>query len=279
MSFCKTLGKEANLVDLAIEEYHFWILSMLEYYLGCVWNHVRGNTSLSWLRNLRHTAFVSRSIKCTTHRRRNISQYYCVDYILQNNEKLKKSHARAPRYRRNLWRFFFCFKGLRFDYVTLLECGNCVTGPHFIFVLIPNRGNGSWGNGDHMLVWHDIFSGVYLLPVRARVQVASAIFQVVWIRFLIVWAAVKDSKEASYERENRPLTYEKSSTYSAILIFPVESTEKGLACSMILTEISYFLFFWRRKRLLCIARDRRQETQNIRFSIPQHFSSCFISNF
>ena len=31
-----------------------------------------------------------------------------------------------------------------------------------------------------------------------------------------------------FERENRPLPYQKSSTYSAILFFPVESTEKGL---------------------------------------------------
>ena len=30
-----------------------------------------------------------------------------------------------------------------------------------------------------MLVWHDIFSSVFLVPVRARVQVASATFQVV----------------------------------------------------------------------------------------------------
>ena len=31
-----------------------------------------------------------------------------------------------------------------------------------------------------------------------------------------------------FERGNRPLPYRKSSTYSAILFFPVESTEKGL---------------------------------------------------
>ena len=31
-----------------------------------------------------------------------------------------------------------------------------------------------------------------------------------------------------FERENRPLPYQKSSTYAAILFFPVESTENGL---------------------------------------------------
>ena len=44
----------------------------------------------------------------------------------------------------------------RFDYVTLLECGN---------IALQNRGilNASWGkNGDYMLVWHDVFNPMYL---------------------------------------------------------------------------------------------------------------------
>ena len=65
-------------------------------------------------------------------------------------------------------------KRLRFDDVTLLQCNNYVTGPHSFLFLYQSR-----GNGDYMLVRHDIFSSVYLLPVRACVQVASAISQVV----------------------------------------------------------------------------------------------------
>ena len=41
---------------------------------------------------------------------------------------------------------------------------------------------------------------------------------------------------------------------------------KSFTCSMILTEISDFSF-WKRKRLLCIVRDRLQETQNIKLCL------------
>ena len=99
-----------------------------------------------------------RFIKCTAHRRGKISQYYFVVYK-NNNEKLKKRHARYRRKR---------------DYVSItLRSWNAAMRhwAPFLFVL-----NASRANGDYMLVRHDIFSSVYLLPARASFQVPSAIF-------------------------------------------------------------------------------------------------------
>ena len=74
-----------------------------------------------------------------------------------NNEKLKKKHARYRRKR---------------DYVSItLRSWNAAMRhwAPFLFVL-----NASRANADYMLVWHDILSSVYLLPVRASVQGARS---------------------------------------------------------------------------------------------------------
>ena len=65
-----------------------------------------------------------------------------------------------------------------------------------------------------------------------------------------------------FERENMHWPYQRSSTYSAILFFPVESTGKGL-----LVFHGPNQNFRRRERLLCILRDRLQETENIKLCL------------
>ena len=75
----------------------------------------------------------------------------------------------------------------------------------------------------------------------------------------------KSIEKVSVERENRSLPYQKSSIYSTILFFPLESIEEALgtrlACSMIPTENSDFLV------CTCMVRDRQQETQNIKLCL------------
>ena len=95
-----------------------------------MWNNVRGNTSSS---NLWHPRIEPFDLFCTTHRGGKISQYYYAVYkIMRSLRKHKCKHVRATRERRNLQPLFK--KRLRVDYVTLLECGNCFTGPHsFLF--------------------------------------------------------------------------------------------------------------------------------------------------
>ena len=104
-----------------------------------------------------------------------------------------------------------------------------------------------------------------------------------WWNLLIAHIGHMDNRESiqtnrkCFERENRYWPYQRSSTYSAILFLPVESTEKGLAYSMILTKISDILF-WRRTHLLCILRDRRQETEHIWSNSAYHFAGCLMLN-
>ena len=66
-----------------------------------------------------------------------------------------------------------------------------------------------------------------------------------------------------FEREFQALAVsEKFNLFRNFIFFLWKAQKKAYACSMILTKISDFLF-WRRKRLLCILRDRRQETKDI----------------
>ena len=61
---------------------------------------------------------------------RGVSFLDFVNAKIQNNEKLEKSHARAPRYRRNLRRIEITFR-LRYA----LGMRHCVTRPHsFLFL-------------------------------------------------------------------------------------------------------------------------------------------------
>ena len=61
-----------------------------------------------------------------------------------------------------------------------------------------------------------------------------------------------------FERENRPLPYQKSSAYSALLFFPVESTEKGSRVFHDPNRNFRFPFLKREAPILrCILRDRR----------------------
>ena len=69
---------------------------------------------------------------------RGVSFLDFVNAKIQNNEKLEKSHARAPRYRRNLRRIEITFR-LRYA----LGMRRLRHSAPFLFVLIPNRGNAS----------------------------------------------------------------------------------------------------------------------------------------
>ena len=140
-----------------------------------MWNNVRGNTSWS---NLCH-ARVSEAFElfCTTHRGRKLSQYYyAVHKIIRSFRKYTSKHVRATRKRRNLRPF--SKKRLRFDYVTLLECGNCFARSHsFLF---------SYQTYTQCIMekWRLCVSlsrriQCCVLPLRVCVQVPSTIFQVV----------------------------------------------------------------------------------------------------
>ena len=76
---------------------------------------------------------------------------------------------------------------LRFDYVTLLECGNCFARSHSFLFLKPNRGR-QGGNGDYMIVWHEVFSIVHFLLAFKFHRPSCKLW--VWIKFLITWAAI-----------------------------------------------------------------------------------------
>ena len=157
--FCKTFGKDANLIGLSYRGVSFLDFANANIILvvcGITWEetplcHDFGNAHLlaDWS-NVLHIE------EARFHRNK----------IMRS---LKKSHARATRYRRNLRLFFFFLKRLTFRLRYALGMRQFASlGP------IPFRGNASGGNGDYMLVWHDIFSSVYLLPVRACVQVISS---------------------------------------------------------------------------------------------------------
>ena len=77
-------------------------------------------------------------------------------------------------------------KRLRFYYVTLLECGKIASRSAIR--------NASWGNGDYLFVWHDVFSTADFLFVPAfkfHRQVPSTIFKLVSLdKDPIYWAAV-----------------------------------------------------------------------------------------
>ena len=66
------------------------------------------------------------------------------------------------------------------------------------------------------------------------------------------------------------LPYQKSSTYSTILFFPVESTGKGL-------RLCYYPIrnfrspFLKRETPVMRRKDRRQETQNIKLCLALHW--------
>ena len=57
---------------------------------------------------------------------------------------------------------------MRFDYVTLLECGDCFSLDPIPFCSHTKHiRNASWGNVDYVLVYHDLFTVVYFLFVPA----------------------------------------------------------------------------------------------------------------
>ena len=96
------------------------------------------------------------------------------------------SHVRATRWRRNFW------KKLRFDYVTLLECGNCFVRSHSFFVRHTQCIMGQWRLYVR-LAWRIQYR---VLPACACVQVPSTIFQVVILDkdpFRITSAAVSSN--------------------------------------------------------------------------------------
>ena len=71
-------------------------------------------------------------------------------------------------------------------------------GMPFLFVFkTEERETG--GNGDHMIVWHEVFSIVHFLLVPAFKFHRPSSKLWVWIKFLITWAAVssKGFKEAT----------------------------------------------------------------------------------
>ena len=99
------------------------------------------------------------------------------------------SHVRATRWRRTLQRFW---KKLRFDYVTLLECGNCFVRSHSFLVRHTQCIMGQW-RPYVRLAWRIQYC---VLPPCACVQVPSTIFQVVILDkdpFRITSAAVSSN--------------------------------------------------------------------------------------
>ena len=67
------------------------------------------------------------------------------------------------------------------------------------------------------------------------------------------------------------LPYQKSSTYSAIIFFPVESTEKGLRLCYNPIRDFPFPFLKREPAPVMRSTDRRQETQNIKLCLARHW--------
>ena len=129
-----------------------------------MWNNVRGNTSWS---NLCH-ARVSEPFEllCTTHRGRKISQYYyAVHKIIRRFRKYTCKHVRATRKRPNVRRF------LKRDCVSItLRSWNAAIvslDPIPFCCHTKHVRNASWGNGDYVLVYHDLFTVVYFLFVPA----------------------------------------------------------------------------------------------------------------
>ena len=103
---------------------------------------------------------------CTTHRGRKISQYYyAVHKIMRSFGKYSSKHVRATRTRRNLRSF------LKRDYVSItLRSWNAAIvwlDPIPFCSHTKHIRNASWGNGDYVLVYHDVFSVVYFLFLPA----------------------------------------------------------------------------------------------------------------
>ena len=79
---------------------------------------------------------------------------------MRSFRKYTCKHVRATRKRQNLRPF------LKRDYVSMtLRSWNAA----IVSLDIPDRGirNASWGNGDYVLVYHDVFSTAYFLLVPA----------------------------------------------------------------------------------------------------------------
>ena len=125
-----------------------------------MWNKVRGNTSWSNPCDARVSELFE--LFCITHRGRKISQYYyAVHKMIRSFRKYTCKHVRATRKRRNLRPF------LKRDCVSItLHSWNAA-----IVLLYPipfcshtkHIRNASWGNGDYVLVYHDVFTAVYFL--------------------------------------------------------------------------------------------------------------------
>ena len=121
-----------------------------------MWNNVRGNSSSS---NLCH-ARVSEPFElfCTTHRGRKHK-------IIRSFRKYTRKHVRATRKRPNLRRFLkrdcvsITLRSWNAAIVSLDPIPFCSHTKHIR--------NASWGNGDYVLVYHDLFTVVYFLFVPA----------------------------------------------------------------------------------------------------------------